>query len=230
MTAGYGLAEATVGVSMSQPGADARVDERGLVSVGHPFPKVEISIVSQTGNELPAGEIGRILIRSPANTIGYFDDPAATADLIRDDGFLDSGDLGYLDGEGRLWISGRAKNIIISGGRNLAPHELEQVVDSMAGVRSAAAVGIDSGGIEGEQPVVLAEVRRGLSDEDCEDLVINIVERLHSHLGLRPARVILVAPGTIPRTSNGKVQHPLLRQQLAGGELERASCILFPRD
>jgi acyl-CoA synthetase (AMP-forming)/AMP-acid ligase II len=230
MTAGYGLAEATVGVSMSPPGAACREDDRGHVSLGPPFPEVEIQIADGDGAALAADEIGRILIRSPANTPGYFEDPVATAALIREDGFLDSGDVGYLDGDGNLVFTSRLKNIIISGGRNLAPQELEKAAETVDGVRSAAAVGIDAGGVEGEQPVLIAEVRPGLGEEEYEDLTIRIVQRLHERLGLRPARVVLVVPSTIPRTNNGKLQHSLLRQRLVDGEPEFNARILFPQD
>ncbi len=229
MVAGYGLAEATVGVSMWPPRQPCRVDDRGLVSVGPPFPEVKLKVVDDDGRSLPHGEIGRILISSPANTTGYWQDPEGTAELLNE-GFLDSGDMGYLETDGRLTIAGRAKNVIISGGRNLAPQELEEIADGVHGVKFAAAVGIDTGGVEGEQPVVVAEVRRGHNDDEYEEMVISIVEALHRGMGLRPARIVLVAPRTIPRTVNGKVQHQLLRRRYINGELRHDGQILFPTD
>jgi acyl-CoA synthetase (AMP-forming)/AMP-acid ligase II len=228
MVAGYGLAEATVGVTMSPPGSPCRVDDRGLVSVGPPFPKVELKVVDDEGSPLPAGEIGRVLIRSPANTTGYWQDDRATAELLID-GYIDSGDLGYLSADGRLTIAGRAKNVIISSGRNLAPQEIEEIVDRVDGVRFTAAIGVDFGRVEGEQPVVIAEVRRDQSDDQYQELTISIVKALYAGMGLRPARVVLVAPRTIPRTVNGKLQHQLLRQRYLDGDLHRGNHLLYPK-
>ena len=97
MTAGYGLAEATVGVSMSKAGESPKVDERGIVSVGKPFPEVEVKIVD-----------GEIFIKSSANCKGYFNNPNETRELFRED-FVVSGDLGYLDEDGELYITGAQK-------------------------------------------------------------------------------------------------------------------------
>jgi long-subunit acyl-CoA synthetase (AMP-forming) len=112
MTAGYGLAEATVGVSMSRPGKGIRVDDRGFASVGPPFRGIDIKIMDQ-GRRLGPEQVGEIAIKSPANCRGYFGNPEATADLFIGDGFFTSGDLGYLDENGELFIVGRKKNIII---------------------------------------------------------------------------------------------------------------------
>lgn len=95
LTAGYGLAEATVGVSMSAPGTGLRVDKRDLVSVGKPFPGVYICIVAG-GDSLPAGEIGEIAIRSIANSPGYLNNPGETGKIAWKDGFFPSGDMGCL--------------------------------------------------------------------------------------------------------------------------------------
>jgi acyl-CoA synthetase (AMP-forming)/AMP-acid ligase II len=228
MVAGYGLAEATVGVTMWPPGSPCRVDDRSLVSVGPPFPGIELKVVDAEGSPRPDGEIGRVLIRSPANTTGYWQDEKATAELLTD-GYINSGDMGYLAADGRLTIAGRAKNVIISGGRNLAPQEIEEIVDGVDGVRFTAAVGVDFGRVEGEQPVVIAEVRRDQGDDAYHELTISIVKALYASIGLRPARVVLVAPRTIPRTVNGKVQHQLLRQRYLDGELLRSDNVLFPK-
>ncbi len=259
MMPGYGLAEATVGVSMWPPGTEAAVDERGFPSVGPPFPDVELAILGDrtpsdgsrgevgagdgspgdgkpgdgnTGGRafLGPGEVGEVLVRSPANTRGYLDDPDATAELFWRDGFLRTGDLGYLDAAGRLTIVGRAKNIIIHAGRNLAPSELEQAADELGGVRLAAAVGVDRGDEAGEQVYLFAEARAGdsLSEPDRRALVTAIVRRVHGRLGIRPARVYLLRPRTIPRTANGKVRHRALKQSYLDGALRDRGGILFP--
>src|SRR5258706_13596964 len=226
MAAGYGLAEATVGVSMTEPGQSPRVDERGLVSVGKPFPDVEVKILDGE-SILPQGEIGEILIRSTANSSGYLNNPEETARLFSKDGFLFSGDLGYLDEQGQLYIAGRKKNIIKHAGETITAQEIEGLVDEIGGVRTSAAVGIDRGGLEGEQAYVFAEVRGGSPDEWGE-IIIRVVEAIHARLGLRPGRVFLLKPRGIPRTHNGKIQYGLLREHFITGKLRDDRLILYP--
>ena len=229
MMPGYGLAEATVGVCMWPPSTEVAVDERGFPSVGPPFPEVELRILGEEG-PVGTGEVGEVLVRSPANTRGYLDDPAGTAELFWQDGFLRTGDLGYLDAAGRLTIVGRKKNIIIHSGRNLAPSEIEQAADEAREVRLAAAVGVDRGGDAGEQAYVFAEARAGdsLADEDRRALATGIVQRVHQRLGVRPGRVYLLRPRTIPLTANGKVRHQALKRAYLDGSLREAGVILFP--
>lgn len=227
VTPAYGLAEATVGVTTWPPGEPVVADSRGLVSVGYPFSGVELKIV-ENGRELGPGEIGSILIRSPANSRGYWENEAATRKLRREGGFLDSGDLGYVDEAGRLFIAGRRKNIIITAGRNIAPQELEEIVDTLPEVRFSAALGIDRGGVEGEQPYVFAEVRPGGSEADHERLAIDVVRSVHDRLGLRPGRVYILRARSLPRTPNGKIRHQVLKRRYLSGELRREGAILFP--
>ncbi len=239
---GYGLAEATVGVSMSPPGRPIKVDERGFVSVGRPFPGVDVAIVragGERGDRLAApGEVGEIVVRSPANTSGYFGNPRATAELFwcgagcATEGHADlrTGDLGYLDAEGELFVVGRRKNIIIHGGRNVAPGEIEEIVDRVRGVRASAAIGIDRGRLEGEQVYVFAEIRRPRSAarEESQATAVEIVAAIHSGLGFRPGRVYLVEPRTVPRTENGKIRHAALKERYLDGSLRGEGRILFP--
>lgn len=231
MTAGYGLAEATVGVSMSKPGNKVKVDANGAVSVGKAFPEVEISILDSngSGDPCPPGEPGEILVRSPANTHGYLDNPSANDGLFHD-GLLRTGDIGYLDAEGDLYVIGRRKSIIIQAGRNIAPREVEEIVDALPFVRYAAAVGIDRGGLEGEQVYIFAEQReRSVQpQEECERRSIAIVRAVHAHLGLRPGRVYLVAPRAIPRTHNGKIRYAELAERYRNGGLRERGALLFP--
>jgi acyl-CoA synthetase (AMP-forming)/AMP-acid ligase II len=229
MTAGYGMAEATVGVSMSAPGRGITFDAHGHASVGPPFPGVEAAILGDGALAAP-GEMGEILVRGPAVTRGYFGNPAETARLFWRDGYLRTGDRGYLDRNGHLTVAGRIKETIKLAGRTLSPREIEEIVEQVPGVRSAVAIGVDSEGAEGEQVWVIGEIRpQDLPGEgERERAAIAVTERLHRVLGLRPARVVLTRPGTIPRTANGKVQRTLLREGVADGALARSGRVVFP--
>jgi acyl-CoA synthetase (AMP-forming)/AMP-acid ligase II len=229
MTAGYGLAEATVGVSMSKPGAPLRADQRGFVSVGLPFPDVELLIVKMDSVLLP-GEVGEILIRSKANSLGYFRNVAETEKLFWREGYFHSGDLGYLDADGFLYIVSRKKNIIKRGGETISPQEIEEVVDCLPGVRYSAALGIDRGSMEGEQVYVFAEIRagEGVAQDALYELSLSMVERFTAHMGFRPARVYLLKPRSIPLTHNGKIQHGRLKEIFLNDSLRTQGAILYP--
>jgi acyl-CoA synthetase (AMP-forming)/AMP-acid ligase II len=226
MTAGYGLAEATVGVSMSRPGANPKVDGHGVVSVGHPFPGVEVRIVKE-GEALRPGQAGDILIRSAARCKGYYKNPKETELLFQGD-FIDSGDIGYLDDEEQLYIVGRKKNIIKHLGQTFAAQELEEIADSMEGVRFSVALGMDQGRIEGEQLFIFVEMRDGFSTEQAEELTIELVNAVHARVGIRPARVLFIRHHGIPRTHNGKIQHLRLKEQYLSGKLRESGLILYP--
>jgi len=226
MAAGYGLAEATVGVSMSAPGETPRVDERGIVCVGKPFPNVEVKIM-EDGKTMPTGQVGEIMIKSAANCKGYFNNPEETQHLFNND-FIATGDIGYLDEYGGLYILGRKKNIIKHLGQTIAAQELEEIADAVSGARFSAAVGIDRERFEGEQVYLFAEMRGDLTESDIEERTIRIVDAIHSRIGIRPARVMFLKPHAIPRTHNGKIQHALLRENYLSGQLKDS--ILYPRD
>ncbi len=230
MTAGYGLAEATVGVSMSAPGQPVPIDDEGHVSVGRPFPGVEIRIVDGP-REVPPATVGEIAVRSPANTMGYFGNPEATAQLQWQDGFLLTGDLGMLDAEGRLFIVSRKKDLILHSGRSLYPADVEEALADIRDLGRVAAVGIDRGSIAGEQLVCFAEVRRGslAGDDEGEALIQQIVQTVHKRFGLRPARVFLLRPKTLPYTSNGKLQRTRLRDLAMDRTSQVFHGILYPR-
>jgi acyl-CoA synthetase (AMP-forming)/AMP-acid ligase II len=229
MVAGYGLAEATVGVSMWTPGTQNRVDENGVVSVGPPFPGVEVAIVAG-GREVPTGEVGEIAIRSAANSGGYFNNHEENELLLWQDGFYLSGDLGYLDEDGYLYIVSRKKNIIKRSGETISPWEIEEVIDQIPGVRYSAAIGVDRGMEEGEQVVVFAEIRNGTEmDLDQRHAKgVHIVGAVHDYMGFRPARAYLLKPKGIPLTDNGKIQHVRLREMYLDGSLRAQGAILYP--
>jgi acyl-CoA synthetase (AMP-forming)/AMP-acid ligase II len=229
MIAGYGLAEATVGVSAWPPQTPMKVDAHGHVSVGRPFPDIALTIL-QAGRSVGPGEIGEIAIHSPANTRGYYRNAAATARLFWQAGTILSGDLGYVDAEGDLYIVGRSKNIVIHAGHTVYPEEIAEVVEAAPGVRRAAAIGIDAGGSAGEQVYVFAEVRarHATPVAQFEDTIIDVVHRFQTRFGFRPGRVYLVKPKTIPLTDNGKIHHQRLWQQYVSRQLFTEGLLLYP--
>ena len=183
------------------------------------FFKIEVKIVVD-GIGQPPNIVGEIAIRSKANSLGYYQNPAETKKLFWKDGYLLSGDLGYLDNDGYLYIVSRKKNIIKRAGATIAPQEIEEVVDVQEDVRFSAAVGIDKGGVEGEQVYLFVEIREAISSDSYRELVFQLIEAVHSHIGFRPARLYLLRPRSIPLTHNGKIQHGRLREQYLDGKLQ----------
>ena len=223
----YGLAEATLAVAIWPRHTPLRMDASGRnVCVGQPCRGVEVRIMEPAGDGapgtaiLPAGMEGEIVVRSPGVMKGYYNNPAATAKVLSADGWLRTGDLGLVEEGGYMYITGRLKDIIILGGENVLPADIEEVVDHVPGVRYSAAVGLDSERIGSQRLHVVAEVRSETAAEDeYHALVREIVSRVHKSRGHRPSRVLLVRSNTIPKTSSGKIQRSRLAQMIQAGEL-----------
>jgi acyl-CoA synthetase (AMP-forming)/AMP-acid ligase II len=229
----YGLAEATLAVALGEPGAPIRVDRSGrFVAVGRPIPGVEVAVWGEgadgRGRLLPPGEVGELVVRTPAAMRGYYRDPAATAVAFRS-GWLHTGDLGYLEpDDGALFVVGRQKDVIIVRGENVVPLDVETAVDAVPGVRYSAAVGVGSERLGTQRLVVVAEVRDpDAGDAEASALVRRIVFAVHRMRGFRPSRVLLVRPGAIPKTTSGKIQHARLAEMVADAQLGDA--LLYPR-
>ncbi|HUG36165.1 MAG TPA: AMP-binding protein [Candidatus Limnocylindrales bacterium] len=216
----YGLAEATLAVAIWPRGIPRRIDRSGkFLSVGQPCRGVSVRIVQDDRVVGPDAE-GEILVRSPGVMQGYYNNPEATRAVLSADGWLRTGDLGFVDAEGYLFITGRVKDLIILGGENLIPSDVEEIVDGVPGVRYSAAVGIESHRAVSQRLHVVAEVRDGAAaPETLPELVRDIVQRVHRARGHRPAKVLLVRPGTIPKTSSGKIQRSRLAEMIAGNAL-----------
>jgi acyl-CoA synthetase (AMP-forming)/AMP-acid ligase II len=225
----YGLAEATLAVAIWPRGLPLRTDPSGRwISVGRPCRGVEVRIVEPLPEEGTAptrvvgpGVEGEIAVRSPGVMKGYYNDPAATARVLDAEGWLRTGDLGFLDGEGYLFITGRLKDVIILGGRNVLPADIEESVDQLPGVRYSAAVGLDSERTGTQRLYVVAEARDAAAPPEggWTALTRDIVNRVQRILGQRPSRVLLVTPSTIPKTSSGKIQRTRLSDMIRAGEL-----------
>ncbi|HXU74438.1 MAG TPA: AMP-binding protein [Polyangia bacterium] len=213
----YGLSEATLAVSFTPPGRGLRalrVGQRDLVSVGVPIPGVAVEVRDEDGAAQRDGRLGRIFARGPSVTRGYFDDPAASRAVLAG-GWLDTGDLGFVDG-GELFIAGRAKDVIIIRGANHAPEEFEESLDGVPGLRAGCAVALPLATSEGEALLILAEEKPGARDETLAE---RIAARVAAYTGVRPRKVVVLAPGTLPRTSSGKRRRAEALRRYLGGEL-----------
>jgi acyl-CoA synthetase (AMP-forming)/AMP-acid ligase II len=221
----YGLAEATLAVAIWPRATPLKLDPSGrFVSVGPPCRGVSVRIVPRADDgppvELPPHVEGEICVKSPGVMKGYYGNPEATARVLSEDGWLRTGDLGFLDPDGLLYVSGRIKDLMILGGENVVPADIEEVVDAMAGVRYSAAVGVESERTGTQRLHVVAEVRdESAPREQLHALVRETVHRVHERRGHRPARVLLVRSGTIPKTSSGKIQRSRLAQMIEDGSL-----------
>lgn len=227
----YGLAEATLAVAIWPFGVPVRLDPSGrFVSVGPPCRGVSLRIspalpASEPGAAdgdmaLPPGLEGEICVRSPGVMRGYYNNPEATARVLGPGGWLRTGDLGFLDQDGSLYVTGRLKDLIMLGGQNVVPADIEEVVDHVPGVRYSAAIGVESERTGTQHLYVVAEVRdENAPDDTYHRLVTEIVRRVHDARGHRPARVLVVRANTIPKTSSGKIQRSRLAHLIRAGQL-----------
>ncbi len=216
----YGLAEATLAVAIWPPKSPLRADRSGkFLSVGRPCRGVSVRIM-EGEHEVGAEREGEICVKSPGVMQGYYKNPEATRRVLSADGWLRTGDLGFLDSEGYLYITARVKDLIILGGENIIPSDIEEIVDRAPGVRYSAAVGLSNERTGSQRLHVVAELREpGMGAEAMSHLVRDIVQRVHHGRGHRPARVLLVTRGAIPKTSSGKIQHSRLGEMIAKDEL-----------
>ncbi|MFE1979960.1 acyl-CoA synthetase [Streptomyces mirabilis] len=182
-----------------------------LGSVGRPVPHTRVRIVDDTGKEVPAGELGEITLRGPKVFAGYWRDEKATAAALRD-GWFHTGDIGHVDEDGFLFIDDRKKDMIVSGGENIATPEVERVLYEHPAVLEAAVVGL-SHPRWGEVPRAFVVFRPGAS-AGTEELREFCRARLAKFKV--PARFDIV--DELPRTPSGKVLKRTLRDLAAGGE------------
>ena len=224
----YGLAEATLAVAIWPFGTPLKVDASGrFISVGWPCRGVSVRILpcgedASDDPDLPLAptDIGEICVKSPGVMQGYYNNPEATARVLSADGWLRTGDLGFVDEAGCLYVTGRLKDLMILGGENIVPNDVEEIVDHVPGVRYSAAVGVESERSGTQRLHVIAEVRdESAVPGEYHRLVTEIVKRVHEGRGHRPARVHLVRSGTIPKTSSGKIQRARLGQVIQEGGL-----------
>jgi long-chain acyl-CoA synthetase len=139
----YGLTETTGAITQLDGVDHDPADKPGLLrSCGKPYPWVEMRIVDAAGDDVPVGEVGELWTRSHQNTIGYWNNPAATAEAITPDGWFRTGDAGYTDADGYLYLHDRVTDMIVTGGENVYPAEVENVLMKHAGVADVAVIGV----------------------------------------------------------------------------------------
>ncbi|WP_092430710.1 AMP-binding protein [Geopseudomonas sagittaria] len=240
LTPAYGLAEATVGLAVPPPGRGVLVDRveretfmtHGLaqpaaaddaqalrfVSCGPPLPGHALRIVDDAGRPLAERRVGHLEFRGPSATAGYYRNPAASAGLFHDD-WLVTGDYAYLAG-GEVHITGRSKDLIIRGGRNFYPYDLEQAVGELPGVRRGcvAVFGMPATASAGERLVVIAETREREAGARAA-LQRRIVALAVDQLGLPPDEVVLAPPHSVLKTSSGKIRRAAIREAFEHGTL-----------
>jgi len=198
------------------PNDDDQVHVRRLPLLGRAVPGLEMKIVDpETKTELPERHVGELLLRGTSVTPGYYKRPDATSAMFHE-GWLCTGDLAYtLDGE--LVICGRIKDVIIVGGRNVFPEDIERAVGTIDGVRAGNVIAFGIDGYKGKETViVVAEVK----DVDLDRVRADIHHSALEVSGLPPRDVMLVKPGTLPKTSSGKLQRAKCRELYLDGGLE----------
>ncbi|PWB78216.1 MAG: acyl-phosphate glycerol 3-phosphate acyltransferase [Candidatus Methylomirabilota bacterium] len=238
----YGLAECAVSLTVPPLGQPPRIDrvtreafehvrearpalpeDRSplcFVSCGYPLPGHEVRIVDEAGRQIAERLEGRIEFRGPSVMSGYFRNPQATQAVLHG-GWLDSGDLGYW-AEGELFITGRRKDIVIKAGRNLYPQEVEEVVGDVPGIRKGcvAAFGIADPDAGTERLVVIAESRETAPDR-LDEIRMAVLDQMITVIGLPPDTLVMAKPGTVLKTSSGKIRRSATREAYLQGRVER---------
>jgi fatty-acyl-CoA synthase len=231
----FGMAEVVIGATFPEPMSGLRVDHvdpraleerrvavpvataeaRRLVRLGRPLPGLEIRIVDEaTGEVLPERAVGELEIRGSSVTPGYYRRDDLAGELFRD-GWLRTGDLAYLV-DGELVVCGRSKDVIIVGGRNIFPDDIERAVSAIEGVRAGNVMAFGVDGRQGKESiVVVCEVRT----DDETLLHKHVAERVREVVGVPAKDIVFVAPSTLPKTSSGKLQRAECRARYLAGRL-----------
>jgi len=225
LTPVYGLAEASLAVTFSDPdrsftyrsfdvAALVEKDEAvespegvEIVSSGKPVPGVDVEIADDGGGRLPDGRVGRIRIRGAS----------VTSEGVDAEGFLDTGDRGFLR-DGELYLCGRSQEVLILRGRNYAPERIEQAIEGVPGLKAGAVAAVSILGERGEGLCVLAERGFDVVPEDEERAIDEIRARVVARCGVDPV-VVFLDPGSLPRTSSGKIRRRQAARLFAGARL-----------
>ncbi len=200
----YGMTETSMNTSNPYDG------ERRPGTVGHALPGSTVRVVDpETREQLPAGDIGMVEVKGPNVFSGYWRMPEKTAEELHEDGFFTTGDLGEMSADGYLTIVGRGKDLVISGGLNIYPKEIEEVIDAIAGVRESAVFGVAHADLG--EAAVAAVVRDGSQALTEDEVLSALADRLARFK--HPRKVVFVEE--LPRNTMGKVQKAALRERYA---------------
>ncbi|GAA2264397.1 hypothetical protein GCM10010145_44460 [Streptomyces ruber] len=221
MHPGWGMSETcSVVTDAVLPGEPDGSDE-SFVSCGRPYPGFAMRVVGEDGTVLAEGDIGRFQVRGASVTSGYHDNPGANAEAFTEDGWFDTGDLAFLR-DGELYITGRAKDVIIVNGVNHYSHEIEACVEELPAVvrsyNAAVAVRSDPSAVTDE----LALFCRLAPGQDTAAALREIAGKVTREIGVSPAFVIPVAADAIPKTEIGKIQRTKLRKSFEAGDFDEA--------
>ena len=195
----YGMSETIINTSNPLDG------ERIAGTVGYPLPGQRVRVADETGQSVPAGEVGMIEVAGPNVFQGYWRMPEKTAEEIRPDGFFITGDLGVLSSDGRLSIVGRSKDLVISGGYNVYPKEVEMALDEMPEVAESAVIGVPHPDFGEAVVAVVVPTGREVTLDAIDGALGDQLARFK-----QPKQVINV--GELPRNTMGKVQKNVLRE------------------
>ncbi len=195
--------DAEAAAAEERDGADGKGVIR-VVSCGTTFPEHELKIAEADGTPLPERRVGHIMLRGPSITQGYFEDSEAT-DKAFVDGWLETGDLGYL-ADGELYVCGRSKDLIIVNGRNFHPQDIEWQASQVDGVRTGnvIAFSLDDAEAGRERVVLVCETKQ--PEEEHAALRKQVKGRVLEALALRVDEIVMLPPGSLPKTSSGKLQ------------------------
>ena len=197
-----------------EPGAEGTLTS---VSVGAAMPGHQLRIVGEDGRVAPDGRLGEIEIRGPSLMQGYYKNVEATAEVMRPGGWYRTGDLGYTR-SGELFVTGRLKEMIIKGGRNYFPQDIEAAAGRVEGVRvgCCAAFGLWNSARGTEDLILVCETRPNVDEQEINAAIRRAV---HRDVGTSPDKIVLVERGTVPKTSSGKIQRRLTRRRYVDGDL-----------
>lgn len=180
-------------------------------SIGRPMADVEVGIADENGNLLPTGESGEIVARGPRIMSGYWKDAEKTKKALTKDGWLKTGDMGYMDEEGYIYLAGRGDDLIIRGGENISPEEVENVLYTHPAVEEAAVIGIPDPDW-GQQPMAIVVLKKG-AKATPEELIEYCRQKMSSFK--RPRSIVFI--DELPRNTMGKILKRVLREKYGKG-------------
>ncbi len=237
----YGLAESSVGLVFPKPAEGVRIDRvrrdefsgsgkaiiaqqddttaLEFISSGSPLPGHQVRVVDDQNREIPEREEGRLQFKGPSATSGYYRNQDETRSLFCGD-WLETGDLGYI-ASGEVYLTGRQKDIIIRGGRNIYPHELEEAIGDIDGIRKGCTAVFASRDKESAETLIVLSESRKRNADDLQLLKKRINEVTIELLGMGPDEIIISLPGTVLKTSSGKIRRSACRQLYESGLIGR---------